>query len=146
MPEMDPLVHGHAVGDRGRGMHSDAEGGRRRREGSMDYYQHDGVTTFRFQLAGELSGPWVTDLEHAWQTATSIMRGKQLVLDVSDLTAADPPGVQLLRRMLGSGAKLISAEPPASPDLIRALGAPVAFTPRLRPERDLWGRLRRIFG
>jgi hypothetical protein len=40
---------------------------------------------------GELAGPWVTDLEHAWQTATSIMRNKQLILDVSDLTGADAP-------------------------------------------------------
>jgi predicted HD phosphohydrolase len=48
----------------------------------MDYYQHDEATTFRFQLAGELAGPWVTDLEHAWQTASSITLHKQLVLDL----------------------------------------------------------------
>jgi ABC-type transporter Mla MlaB component len=112
----------------------------------MDYYQHDGATTFRFQLAGELAGPWVTDLEHAWQTASSIMRGKQLVLDVSDLTGADSLGLQLLRRMLGAGARLVSAEPPASPDLIRSLGAPIAFKPRPRPARNAWGWAHRILG
>ncbi len=104
----------------------------------MDYYQHDGATTFRFQLAGELAGPWVTDLEHAWQTASSIMRGKQLVLDLSDLTGADVPGVQLIKRMLGSGARLVSAEPPASLDLLRSFGVPVAFTPRPQPSRSIW--------
>lgn len=110
----------------------------------MDYYQHDGATTFRFQLAGELAGPWVTDLEHAWKTASSIMGGKQLVLDLSDLTGADAPGVQLLKRMLGSGARLISAEPPASPDLLESLGAPVAFTPRPRPAPRLWSWAERL--
>ena len=112
----------------------------------MDYYQHDGATTFRFQLAGELAGPWVTDLEHAWQTATSIMRNKQLVLDVSDLTGADAPGVRLLQRMLGSGARLVSDEPPASPDLLHSLGVPVAFTPRRQPSRGGWDWIRRILG
>jgi ABC-type transporter Mla MlaB component len=110
----------------------------------MDYYQHDGATTFRFQLAGELAGPGVTDLEHAWQTATSIMQEKQLVLDVSDVTGADATGLQLLKRMLGSGARLVSAEPPASPDLLRSLGAPVAFKPRLRPSRNLRDWIRGI--
>lgn len=111
----------------------------------MDYYQHDGATTFRFQLAGELTGPWVTDLEHAWQTATSIMRDKQLVLDVSDLTGADATGVQLLHRMLRAGARLVSAEPPASPSLLRLLGVPVAFTPREHPSRSLRSWIRGIF-
>jgi ABC-type transporter Mla MlaB component len=112
----------------------------------MDYYQHDGATTFRFQLAGELTGPGVTDLEHAWQTATSIMRDKQLVLDVSDLTGADAPGIQLLKRMLGSGARLVATEPPASPSLLQSLGAPVVFKPRPRPSRSLRGWIRGMFG
>ncbi len=111
----------------------------------MDYYQHDEATTFRFQLAGELAGPWVTDLEHAWQTATSIMLHKQLVLDVSDLTGADAPGIQLLQRMLRSGASLVSAEPPASPGLLRSLGVPVAFKPRQESSRSPWRWLHQAF-
>ena len=110
----------------------------------MDYYQHDGVTTFRFQLAGELTGPWVTDLEHAWLTATSIMRNKQLVLDLSDLTGADAPGVQLLQRMLLSGARLVSDEPPAAPELLDSLGAPIVFKRRAEPARSPWRWLRGI--
>jgi ABC-type transporter Mla MlaB component len=111
----------------------------------MDYYQHDGANTFRFQLAGELAGPGVTDLEHAWQTATSIMRDKQLLLDVSDVTGADATGMRLLQRMLGSGARLVSAEPPASPELLRSLGAPIDFKRRPQPARSLWRRLLVIF-
>lgn len=112
----------------------------------MDYYQHDGATSFRFQLAGELAGPWVTDLDHAWKTASSIMRDKQLILDLSDLTGADSKGVQLLQRMLHSGASLTSAEPPASPELLRSLGAPVCFTPRRVPAWSLGVWIQRILG
>jgi ABC-type transporter Mla MlaB component len=104
----------------------------------MDYYQHDGATTFRFQLTGELSGPGVTDLEHAWQTASSIMHDKQLVLDVSDVTGADATGMQLLQRMLGAGGRLVSAKPPASPELLRSLGAPVTYKPLPKTSRSLW--------
>ena len=112
----------------------------------MDYYQHDGTTTFRFQLVGELAGPWVTDLEHAWQTANSIMRDKQLVLDVSDLTGADAPGVRLLQSMLKAGARLVSAEPPTWPALLQSLGSPIDFKPRPRPSRNPWGWIREILG
>jgi len=108
----------------------------------MDYYQHDGATTFRFQLAGELAGPGVTDLEHAWKTASSIMDGKQLIVDVSKVTGADPIGLQLLRRMLGAGARLVSAEPPGTAEWLRSLGAPVAYTPRPQPEHSFWSKLR----
>ncbi len=111
----------------------------------MAYYQDDGATTFRFQIAGELTGPEVTDLEHAWQTATSILAGKQLLLDLSDVTGADPIGVQLLQRMLGSGAQLISADPPAAPVLLRSLGAPVTFRPRTRTSKSLRTWLREFF-
>lgn len=111
----------------------------------MDYYQHDGATTFRFQLAGDLAGPGVIDLEHAWQTATSIMRNKQLVVDVSDVTSADATGMQLLKRMLKAGASLVSAQPPASPGLLDSLGAPVTFKPRVQAPGGLWHSLRNFF-
>ena len=103
----------------------------------MDYYQHDFGTTFRFQLAGELTGADVMDLEHAWQTATSIMRDKQLILDVSGLTGADEPGVQLIQRMFGSGALVISSEQPASHGLLLSLGVPVSVSAQPRRSRNL---------
>lgn len=74
------------------------------------------------------------------------MRDKQLILDLSDLTGADSKGVQLLQRMLRSGASLISAEPPASPELLSSLGAPVCFTPRRTAAWSLGSWIRQIFG
>lgn len=91
----------------------------------MDMYQHDGATMFQFVLRGELIGNPVQDLEHAWSTAKSILAGKELVVDISGITSADPPGVDLLSRMRESGARLTAALPPESAEFIRSLGLPV---------------------
>jgi ABC-type transporter Mla MlaB component len=91
----------------------------------MDMYQHDSATMFRFVLRGELIGDWVQDLEHAWNTAKSILGGKDLVVDISGITKADSLGVDLLSRMRESGARLTAALPPESEDLLRSLGVPM---------------------
>jgi anti-anti-sigma regulatory factor len=63
----------------------------------MNMYQHDSATTFQFVLRGELVGDRVEDLEHAWNTAKSILAGKQLVVDISGITYADAQGVVIGR-------------------------------------------------
>ena len=92
----------------------------------MDMYQHDSAAEYQFVLRGELMGEGVRDLEHAWHTAESILAGKELVVDVSGITNADPPGVDLLSRMRESGARLTAALPPESEGFLRSLGVPVA--------------------
>ena len=62
----------------------------------MQMYLNDSVKTFEFVLQGELAGDAVPNLEHAWITATSILDGKDVFVDVSALTAADAEGVELL--------------------------------------------------
>lgn len=92
----------------------------------MEMYQHDSATMFRFVLHGNLAGAEVQELEHAWITATSILKGKELSVDVSGITDADELGVGLLSRMRESGARLTAALPPQSEDFLRSLGLPVA--------------------
>lgn len=92
----------------------------------MDLYQHDSPTLFRFVLRGELIGEQIENLEHAWNTAKSILSGKELVVDVSGITIADPSGVDLLLRMRESGARLTAALPPKSEALLRSLDVPAA--------------------
>jgi ABC-type transporter Mla MlaB component len=92
----------------------------------MDLYQHDSATTFQFVRRGELGGDSVWNLEHAWTTAKSILAGKELVVDVSGITSADPSGVALLSRIRESGARLTAALPPASEEFLRTLGIPAA--------------------
>lgn len=103
----------------------------------MEMYQHDSPTSFRFALAGELSGDRVQDLEHAWNTARSVLARKELVVDLSGVTYADSPGIDLLYRMRESGARLTAALPPQSEDFLRSLGVPVA-APRGPRVKKTW--------
>ena len=93
---------------------------------AMEMYQHDHAAMFRFVLRGSLTGGCVPELECAWTTAKSILNGRELAVDVSGLTNADPFGVELLSRMRDSGARLTAALPPASEELLRPLGVLVA--------------------
>ena len=111
----------------------------------MDIYLNDSVTSFEFVLKGELSGAAVRSLEQAWVTATSILGGKEVSVEVSGLTAADDAGVELLYRMTASGARLTAALPPDSEELLRSLGIPVA-APVRREKGTLLSSLGRLFG
>jgi ABC-type transporter Mla MlaB component len=104
----------------------------------MTILLHDSAQSFRFVLGGVLAGDAVRELESAWETAKSILAGKELLVDVSGVTDADHAGFELLYRMTGSGARLIAALPPASREFLRSLG--IAAAPRSRP-----GRFARLF-
>lgn len=77
----------------------------------MDLYQHDSDTVFRFALYGQLAGSCVSELEQAWLTAQSILKDKELVVDLSGVTDVDTTGSELLSRMREAGARLIPALP-----------------------------------
>ncbi len=111
----------------------------------MQMYLNDSVKTFEFVLRGELTGDAVRSLEYAWITATSILDGKEVFVNVSALTAADAQGIELLRRITGSGACLRAAPRPNSGEFLRSLGVVVAPAPR--PGTRTWRlRLRQLFG
>src|ERR1017187_2055107 len=103
-----------------------ATGKRTRGMMPMEMYQHDSATAFRFVLRGDLIGDQIQDLEHAWTTAKSILKSKELVVDVSGVTHADQSGVDLLSRMRDSGACLTAVLPPKSAGLLRSLGLSAA--------------------
>ena len=73
----------------------------------LSYYLHDGSGVFRFQLVGRLSNRDTRHLEQAWRTASSIIGGKCLVVDVSDVTGIDESGRELLDKWHAHGARLI---------------------------------------
>ena len=73
-----------------RSLSTEAEFGRL---DSMEFYQHDSFSEFRFVLRGSLAAPWVKELEQAWITAASILKEKALVIDVSGLTGDMSPQV-----------------------------------------------------
>jgi len=72
------------------------------------FYMHDGPATFRFELAGNLSGDDARKLDQAWKTASSTIDGKTLAVDVTFLTAADERGRRLLEHFRQAGARFIA--------------------------------------
>ena len=59
-----------------------------------------GVT---LELHGRLIGPWVPLLESSWKSTA----GKNLVVDLNDLTGVDSAGRYLLRLMKASSVNLV---------------------------------------
>jgi outer membrane protein TolC len=59
----------------------------------------------RLELAGKLAGPWVAETEKAWQAA---LAGKQIEVDLTQVTSIDDAGRRLLKKMVRSGAFLIA--------------------------------------
>jgi hypothetical protein len=108
-------------------------------------YLNDSVKTFEFVLQGELKGDAVRGLECAWITATSILDGKEVFVEVSALTAADAKGIELLHRMTASGARLRAAPQPNSKEFLQCLGVVEAAPPRRRDRSWRLG-LRHLFG
>ncbi len=84
----------------------------------MEIQQHDSPHTFRFALSGDLTRNYARELEGAWRTAQSILAGKELVVDVSEVASVDPEGLDLLSRMRMAGAHLIASRHMALPELL----------------------------
>ena len=62
-------------------------------------------TICRLKLAGRLCGPWVLETEHAWRSSSRI--GKQIEVDLRELTGIDEFGRELLSAMYQAGARLV---------------------------------------
>ena len=60
----------------------------------------------RLELAGRLCGPWVGETENVWRSAPC--SGKQIEVDMREVTGVDDAGRTLLAVMHRSGARLIA--------------------------------------
>ncbi len=74
----------------------------------LQYYLHDDLDAFRFELAGSLSGEGVKSLYHAWRTARSIIGNREMIVDITFVAAADEPGRELLRLWHSNGASIVA--------------------------------------
>src|SRR5262245_22455619 len=97
---------------------------------AMEIYLNDSGKSFEFVLNGDLADGAVRSLEQAWITATSILSGKDVFVELSGLTAADDAGVELLHCMTASGALLRAGLPPKSEGLLRSLSVQLAAPAR----------------
>jgi hypothetical protein len=66
---------------------------------------HEDSTFCRLELAGRLEGPWVLETEYAWRS--SFRTGRQIELDMRELTGIDDAGRKLLLAMHRAGARLV---------------------------------------
>jgi hypothetical protein len=66
---------------------------------------HEDGMLCRLELAGRLGGPWVAETEHAWRS--SLCSGKQIEIDMRELTGVDDAGRELLLAMHLAGVRLV---------------------------------------
>jgi len=97
------------------------------KKSDLVYYIHDGSAALRFRLSGDLSGDGVRELEQAWRTASSIVRGRCLVVDLSSVTGMDDAGRELLERWQVEGARLVADSSAAKDRIESMIGRPVAL-------------------
>jgi hypothetical protein len=63
---------------------------------------------WRLRLEGRLAGPWVSEVEHCWQTLREDTRGRALTIDLRDVDFVDRAGEQLLALIYEHGARLVA--------------------------------------
>ena len=97
---------------------------------------HNDDTKCRLELAGKLAGPWVAETEHVWLSA--ICSGKEIEVDMREVTGVDDAGRKLLAAMLRAGA-CFTAEGVAMTTLIEEITGkqPLNATERQRRKKDL---------
>ena len=62
---------------------------------------HNDDTKCRLELAGKLAGPWVAETEGVWRSASC--SGKEIELDMRQVTGVDDAGRELLAAMHRAG-------------------------------------------
>ena len=75
------------------------------------YYMHDGSAAFSFELAGRLSDEGARELQQTWQTASSMIGDRSLIVDLSYISGIDGAGQKLLRGWHEQGAQFVVSFP-----------------------------------
>jgi len=57
------------------------------------------------RVEGKITGPWLAELEQAWQTVLPQLNGTALLVDLTDVTLISEEGKRVLEAMHESGAK-----------------------------------------
>ena len=109
---------------------------------SLEYYMHDGPTSFRFELAGHITSDGARRLEQDWRTASSVIGDRTLVVDLSFVSGMDQAARELMVRWHNQGARFV-AKSAISRSLVKSItgmaAAPAA--PKYEPSLP-WFSLR----
>src|SRR4029077_9298354 len=74
----------------------------------LSYYMHDGAASFRFEIEGSLSGSAAVELEQSWQTASSVIGNRPLIIVLGHVSRIDPRGRALLFAWYQGGAQFVA--------------------------------------
>ena len=72
------------------------------------YYMHEGPTAFRFELAGDLDAADAASLAQDWNTASSLVGKRTLIIDVTFVTEIDEAVRSLFGRWYAAGAEFVA--------------------------------------
>jgi ABC-type transporter Mla MlaB component len=103
----------------------------------LRYYMHDGPSAFRFELAGDLDRDGAERLDQDWQTASSVIGGRSLIVDLTFITGLDTSGSALIARWHREGAQIVAKSKLSKELASAALGKPIDAPPRVtQPAQD----------
>src|SRR5260370_38331898 len=66
------------------------------------------ATEQKWILYGQLSGPWVAELQSSWEKTRFESNGRRCVVDLTDVTFIDERGESVLRGMRSQGAEFVA--------------------------------------
>ena len=58
----------------------------------------------RLVVEGKLIRPWIAELRNSWLNALADLRGRKLVIDLSNATVIGPEGEEALSQLMDEGA------------------------------------------
>ena len=112
------------------------------RANCLTYYMHDEAAAFRFQLKGDLSKEITAELDQARETASSVFRGRPLIVDFTGLESIDTAGRQLIEKWHGLGAQFVVTTRQAERRMRSMTGISIYFLGKNRDRSEcLRGRL-----
>jgi hypothetical protein len=66
----------------------------------------DSNTQRRLVLEGKLVAPWVAELRAAWKAANLDLQGRELVIEMADITSISQESENTLLQLMDEGAKI----------------------------------------
>jgi hypothetical protein len=64
----------------------------------------------RLILEGKLMSPWTADVERSWRAAQEQLQGRELVIDLNNVTLISPDGENILFGMMKDGARFSTGD------------------------------------
>jgi len=103
---------------------------------TLRYYMHDGPSAFRFELAGFLDQEGARQLEEDWRTASSVARGRTLIVDMTFVTGLDESASALIARWHREGAEIVAKSNLSAELAEEAIGRRLEVRRVARPAQD----------